>query len=303
MVVERFRYRAFGLEVESDLEIAHLQPCAAFSAGPGRRLTLRRGAVEPTPKPVTAPGSRRGFMRTLFRYEAVNGSDVTIDCLPSADRRNVADMIISRMMTIVMYQRGVLPLHASAVDLDGGIVALCGPSGSGKSTLALMLARRGHALVSDDMLPVRAPSGQSPRAFPGAQRLKIAPAVLAFLGCGDDKLPIANTEEDKVLTGLASLGPRDDSELWFDGLPLKAIIRIRRGPLAVKPLRPLNTVADWPSLVRSPDLMPVADPPEAIWQQWLNVATNVPAAELCWSGKLSELAQAAKLIEDHLVAA
>jgi putative ribosome biogenesis GTPase RsgA len=62
----------------------------------------------------------------------------------------------------VTYERAVLPrvlqaggaevLHASAVYVRDGVVALCGDSGVGKSTTAMALSRRGHPLWADDVV-------------------------------------------------------------------------------------------------------------------------------------------------------
>src|SRR6185436_17962029 len=54
----------------------------------------------------------------------------------------------------VLQQRGLLPLHASALLLGAGAIALLGPSRAGKSTLAAALARRGHPVLADDVVPV-----------------------------------------------------------------------------------------------------------------------------------------------------
>jgi hypothetical protein len=50
------------------------------------------------------------------------------------------------------YQRGLLPLHASAVVVDGRVHAFTGPSGAGKSTLAAGLSARGLQYFTDDIL-------------------------------------------------------------------------------------------------------------------------------------------------------
>jgi hypothetical protein len=300
MTAERFHYRAFGLDIDSELEIAQLQIGDADQADPDRKLILQLGEVEE--KTISAPGLRRGLVRTQFRYEVVNGRHVTIECLPGADRRDVTDMIAGRVMTSVMYQRGLLPLHASAVSIGGGIVALCGESGTGKSTLAAALGRNGHVVVSDDLLPVRASAGQIPRAWPGASRLKLSQAALDYLGYTDDNLPLVNSQEENFLADQAPLGSSEKSELWRDGQSLKAIIRIKRGPLAIRNLRPLEAMADWPLHMRSTDLVPVADPPDAIWQQWLNIVKQVPMLELSCSGEFSELLETAKRIEKYLAA-
>ena len=49
-------------------------------------------------------------------------------------------------------QRGLLPLHASAVGRGRTVHAFTGPPGAGKSTLAAALAARGYPLFTDDML-------------------------------------------------------------------------------------------------------------------------------------------------------
>lgn len=298
-MTERFHYRAFGLDIDSELEIAQLRIGDAGQADPDRKLILQLGEVEE--KTISASGLRRALVRTQFRYEVVNGRHVTIECLPGADHRNVTDMIAGRVMTSVMYQRGLLPLHASAVSIGGGIVALCGESGTGKSTLAAALGRNGHVVVSDDLLPVRASAGEIPRAWPGASRLKLSQAALDYLGYTDDNLPLANNQEGKFLAGQAPPGSSEKSELWRDGQPLRAIIRIKRGSsLTIRNLRPLEAMADWPLHMRSTDLVPVADPPDAIWQQWLNIVKQVPMLELSRSGEFSELLETVERIEKYL---
>ena len=297
MTAEHFHYRAFGLDIDSELQIAQLQLCNAFPTDPDRRLVLQFGEVDQTL--ITAPGVRRGLVRTLFRYEVVDGNHVTIECLPQADRRNVSDMIASRVMTIVVYQRGLLPLHASAISIGGGIVAFSGTSGTGKSTLAAALERNGHVVVSDDMLPVEAAAGQVPKAWPGAARLKLSQAVLDYLDCPNNNLPLANTQEEKFLTGPVSLGS-SESKLCHDGQPLKALIRLKRGPLAIRKLRPLDAMADWPLHIRSTDLVPVAASCGAVWQQWLNIVRQIPTLELSCSDEFSELSETTDRIEEYL---
>ena len=80
------------------------------------------------------------------------------------------------------YQRAVLPMalqahgreviHASAVIMPQGVVALCGRSRTGKSTLAYGLHRRGHRVWADDALVFDA-SSESVDAIPYPHRLRI----------------------------------------------------------------------------------------------------------------------------------
>ena len=81
-------------------------------------------------------------------YEAKNGID-------DLDLRL---FLLNTPWLALAMQRGLLPLHASAVAHGREVQAFTAPSGGGKSTLAAALSARGHALFADDVLllePVR----------------------------------------------------------------------------------------------------------------------------------------------------
>jgi hypothetical protein len=87
------------------------------------------------------------------------------------------------------YQRSVLPmalqasslevLHASAVQMAGGLVALCGSSGTGKSTIAFGLSRSGHKLWADDAVAFDV-SGPTCLAVPLPFRIRLRRASAKY---------------------------------------------------------------------------------------------------------------------------
>src|SRR5262249_52962005 len=81
----------------------------------------------------------------------------------------------------VLHLRGTTCLHASAVLLDGKLLAFSGASGAGKSTIAAALAARGCQLVSDDVLPLRV-TPTCLLAGPGLPELRLYPAAAVRLG-------------------------------------------------------------------------------------------------------------------------
>ena len=111
-------------------------------------------------------------------------------------------------------QRGYLVLHAAAVALPSGAVAVAGPSGAGKSVLAAALAQRGAPLLADEVLPIELhPGGALPLAHPSdtdlllwrrsAERLGYDPATLAAARAGLERywltsLPAASAPQPLV---------------------------------------------------------------------------------------------------------
>jgi hypothetical protein len=68
----------------------------------------------------------------------------------------------------VLLLRGIVVLHASAVQEAAGVLAFCGGSGQGKTTLARALAATGRNLIAEDLLIVRFTAGR-PEAIAGGE--------------------------------------------------------------------------------------------------------------------------------------
>ena len=80
--------------------------------------------------------------------------------------------LLGRVLPLLLYREGALPLHASSVVVGSEAVAFVGPKGHGKSTLALCLAQRGARLLSDDVSVLRLDGG-AVIAHPGVHAVRL----------------------------------------------------------------------------------------------------------------------------------
>ena len=60
--------------------------------------------------------------------------------------------LVGRCLPLAAMLRGYEVLHAGAVEIDGGVVAIVGPSGAGKSSLTVHLVLQGASFFTDDVL-------------------------------------------------------------------------------------------------------------------------------------------------------
>jgi hypothetical protein len=74
---------------------------------------------------------------------------------PGSDIRVAEAVFLGSIAGLWLERRGISPLHGAAVEVGASAVAFLGPKGSGKTTLAAEFLRRGHPLLSDDILAVR----------------------------------------------------------------------------------------------------------------------------------------------------
>jgi len=106
-----------------------------------------------------------------------DGRRVDVYRLPQADEGALALQILGPVSGRVLHRLGYPPLHGAAVVAEGVAFAFVGPAGHGKTTLAAAFLRRGAALLSDDILPLRAtPDGVD--AAPGAPLMKLWPPTV-----------------------------------------------------------------------------------------------------------------------------
>ncbi|WP_058301183.1 phosphoenolpyruvate carboxykinase (ATP) [Gorillibacterium timonense] len=101
------------------------------------------------------------------------GRVIAVSPVPGADMDKIRLYILGTCMGAVLMQRGVLPLHGSAVAVRGKVYAIVGESGMGKSTLASALMDRGLPLVSDDVIAIRFNEAGIPLVTPSYPQQKL----------------------------------------------------------------------------------------------------------------------------------
>ena len=107
-----------------------------------------------------------GVVRMLIR----DGREVAVEVLEPGEDWKL--YLLGTTLGVLCHQRGLLPLHASAIGVNGRTVAIAGRSGAGKSTLALHLAGRGHVLQADDVTVLRS-AAKGLEVLPALPRMKL----------------------------------------------------------------------------------------------------------------------------------
>lgn len=84
-----------------------------------------------------------------------DGTDVVFDAHPEADVADLEKLRRGAVRLLLAHLRGGIPLHASAVAIDGRAVVCVGGTGLGKSTLAATLCDlAGASLLGDDAVAI-----------------------------------------------------------------------------------------------------------------------------------------------------
>jgi len=131
---------------------------------------------------------------------------------------DAAVYLLGPVLGLLLRLRGVTCLHASAVAFGHQAVAFAGPAGAGKSTTAAALGRRGHAIVSDDIVAIEEREDGF-FVFPAHPYLGLWPDSVEMLYGQDKRIPGFASTWDKGRLLLA------DHELQFQdrALPLAAV--------------------------------------------------------------------------------
>jgi hypothetical protein len=133
----------------------------------------------------------------VANYLVRGGREIVVYPFPGASDRNVRLFLLGSALGILCHQRGLLPLHANAISVDGVAIAFAGPSGAGKSTLAAYFQRSGYEVLCDDVCVIGFDETGRPFAWPGLPRLKLWGDAAAAFGHDSTKLDRAFEGMDK----------------------------------------------------------------------------------------------------------
>ncbi len=227
------------------------------------------------------------------QFTLCNGSTVSFQPDVSGGLSSLWELYLTgAILSLLLYQRGLLVLHGSVVRIGNKTVAFVGHSGAGKSSAAAACCRQGHALLADDIVALSL-SGQDVFVQSGFPRLKVHIDTAEAL--------------DIPVQSLVSVHPEIDDELVLplhdqfcpEAQPLAAVYLLGEGEREeMKPLSPAAALVE---------LLQHAMPSRygqnggaGQFEQLSTLVRQVPVFHLLRPGNLEQLNRFPQLVENHL---
>ena len=113
-------YSVFGLNVRSSVPLPELFPAAQ---GKGPDVTISIGpeleADDPVPAVTDTDGGIIISIPEIGRFRISGGNEISIEPVAGVPDRNLRLYLLGSVFGALLHQRGLLPLHANAVEIDG----------------------------------------------------------------------------------------------------------------------------------------------------------------------------------------
>lgn len=188
-----FIYKAFGLEIASEIELPGMIGNRLWGGDPDVRIILGEvdqslvtGAEVEGANYLVSGDDVYLWWDDIGKVRISRGELVTVEPvsdLESTDELNLIPFILGPVMALMLHQRGFLVLHGSAVNVSHGTVqsndlpsavAFLGHRGNGKSTTAIHLYVEGYPLVADDILAIKFNPEGKPVVYPGYPHVRLS---------------------------------------------------------------------------------------------------------------------------------
>ena len=200
-----YSYQAFGLMIESTVACPELLPQV------GRPdVSIRYGAVFDALEEVQEKGVSYELHADAFllripavaKYHVLGGKEIIIEPAPGVPDHEVRLFLLGSAFGALFHQRGLLPLHGCALEVNDHAVVFLGASGSGKSSLAGALHHRGYRVISDDVSVLSFTPEGTPLVHPSLRHLKLGADVLQKMGKNPEAYPQVSPELAKYAVPL-----------------------------------------------------------------------------------------------------
>ena len=118
----------------------------------------------------------------VAHYLIEDGNRITIEPYEGVTDIEIRLYLLGSAFGALMHQRGLLPVHGSAIIYKQKAILFCGESGIGKSTLAAGFIKKGLQILADDVCVVTLDQYNNPIVHPGYPQMKLWTDSLRKLG-------------------------------------------------------------------------------------------------------------------------
>lgn len=173
-----YYYKVFGMNVESDFPVDELIACSEVPESVD--VYLRIGEV---PDKIDSMSEKYDWYQInrdelLFSVDNVatyyvhHANEIIVKPCNGINPE-VYMYLLGSCMGAILFQKGKIPFHGSAINIHGKGVIVSGDSGAGKSTLAAALIRKGYPMLTDDVAAISHTNDNRFIVLPGFPRQKL----------------------------------------------------------------------------------------------------------------------------------
>lgn len=186
-----YRYDVYGLQISSPIELKELRVSTETTCDNSCIRLVSRPIHHESPlptsdKPVIFEASQNTFFCHVLgvgRYLVEREGTISIDLETNCNNTLFKTFLYGSVLSSAVYFRGLLPLHASAVEINGKAVAFCGDSGAGKSTTSAIFQQAGYPIIADDIVALQRTEDVRFHAHPGPAISKLSPESVELTNC------------------------------------------------------------------------------------------------------------------------
>jgi len=240
-------YSAFGLTIASDFHLPELKTVSSINAKPDvwiERADLK-GLWETYDQTNAYHYIKENFC--LFRvpgvaiYKIESGREITVSPIGDTSEEQIKLYLLGTCLGVALMQRKVLPLHGSAIVIDGKAYAIVGESGSGKSTLAAAFIKRGYEILTDDVIAVEFSNDDTPTVIPSYPYQKLWQESLKQFGLMSNNYQSIYDRETKFSVPV-------NQHFNEHNIPLGGIFHLSKNDQAEVEVIPIQTLECFPFL-------------------------------------------------------
>ncbi|MFD0829860.1 aldolase [Neobacillus sp. M.A.Huq-85] len=172
-------YRAFGFSLRSKIHFPELLVVDSYGDSIDIEIELR----DLSNLWLELSNSKSRFVinesQVIFKVSDIaiflieDGRRITVSPLNEYKEDVIRLYLLGSCMGAILMQRGIYPLHGSAIAINGKAYGIIGDSGAGKSTLASAFLNKGYQLLTDDIIGVYFTKDNIPMVIPSYPQQKL----------------------------------------------------------------------------------------------------------------------------------